>query len=277
MNDPTLKVLSLGVGVQSSTLFLMSCMGVLPKIDFAINSDTQWESKATYAYREYLEQIGKRYSIPIYVTTAGNIRSDALNARMRVDEYKELEGGRWASLPLFTRNADGTVGRIKRQCTKEYKLEPIRRQLSDILKERGIKKSPGVVEQWIGISRDEMKRMRLSDARYIVNRFPLVFDIPMTRLSCLQWLEDNDFQIPKKSACLGCPFKSNPEWRKVQEDPEEWSDVVEFDKAIRATGGAGGETFLHRSCVPLDEVDLSTAEERGQANWLEECTGMCGV
>jgi hypothetical protein len=28
-----------------------------------------------------------------------------------------------------------------------------------------------------------------------------------------------------------------------------------------------GECFLHRSCVPLDEVDLHTPEERGQLSF----------
>ena len=37
---PVLNVLSLGAGVQSSTLLLMSCRGVLPKLDAAIFADT---------------------------------------------------------------------------------------------------------------------------------------------------------------------------------------------------------------------------------------------
>lgn len=277
MSKEQLRVLSLGVGVQSSTLFLMSCTGALPKIHAAINADPMWEPKATYEYKAYLEQVGRNFGIPIYTVSAGDIRANALNARMRQEEYGQIEGGRWASLPLFTKNADGSTGRIKRQCTKEYKLEPIRRQITALLADRGMKKSPGAVEQWVGISRDEMRRVRVSDVRYIVNRYPLIFDVPMTRADCIRWLEANDFQVPKKSACLGCPFRTNAEWRRIQEDPEEWADAVAFDSAIRGTGGITGDTFLHRSCLPLDEVDLSTAEERGQQNWIEECTGMCGV
>ena len=45
--------------------------------------------------------------------------------------------------------------------------------------------------------------------------------------------------------------------------------------------GAGGmdrPTFLHRSCVPLSEIDLITPEDRGQGTLFgEECEGMCGV
>jgi hypothetical protein len=35
---------------------------------------------------------------------------------------------------------------------------------------------------------------------------------------------------------------------------------------------------VHRDLVPLDQVDLSTDAERGQADLFnDECEGMCGV
>ncbi len=226
---------------------------------------------------DYLEAIAANAGIPIYRVTAGDIGANALNARMREAEYGKLEDGRWASLPLFTKNANGSVGKLKRQCTKEYKLEPIRRQVSRILGEHGLKKTPGIVEQWIGISRDEMSRMRQSDVRYITNRYPLVFELAFTRRDCVAWLEANDFQVPEKSACKFCPFRSNAEWRKMRDEPDEWLQIVQIDKVIRETGGIRGATYLHRDCKPIDDVDLSSPEERGQRNWLNECTGLCGV
>lgn len=42
-----LKVLSLGAGVQSSALLLMSCRGVLPRIDAAVFADTRFEPSGT--------------------------------------------------------------------------------------------------------------------------------------------------------------------------------------------------------------------------------------
>jgi hypothetical protein len=66
-------------------------------------------------------------------------------------------------------------------------------------------------------------------------------------------------------------------------DPASFADAVEIDRTIR--GGMPGPKappgdawFVHRDCIPLDEVDLSTAEDRGQLNlFLNECEGMCGV
>lgn len=275
-----LEVLSLGVGVQSSTVFHMSCLGVLPKLDAAIFADPGWESRGTYWYFDYLQGLGLKAGIPIYRVQAGNIRAAALRSHVRSADYKQTEGGRWASMPMYTRDAQtGQLGQIKRQCTREYKIEPIQRQVALLLKEAGLSKTPGVVRQWMGISGDEMRRMRVSKVRYIEHWYPLVFafDRPMHRTDCLRWLQAHDLPIPPRSACLGCPYKSNEEWRAVQQDQEAWADVVELDEAIRHREGMRGQTYLHRSCQPLKDVDLRSEEEKGQLNWLNECEGMCGV
>ena len=63
-------------------------------------------------------------------------------------------------------------------------------------------------------------------------------------------------------------------------DPISWTDAIEFDAAIRNKGSDGIQfpKYLHRSMVPLSEVDLTTVEDEGQINFFnEECEGMCGV
>ena len=50
----TLKVLSLGAGVQSTTVLLMSLRGELPKLDAAIFANTQWEPQAVYEHLGWL-------------------------------------------------------------------------------------------------------------------------------------------------------------------------------------------------------------------------------
>jgi hypothetical protein len=110
-----------------------------------------------------------------------------------------------------------------------------------------------------------------------MHRFPLIFDIPMRRADCLNWLERHGYPRAPRSACLGCPFHSDREWRQIKANPEEWTDVTEFDEAIRNRGGMRGQLFLHRSAQPLIQVDLSTPEERGQGSlWNDECLGYCG-
>jgi hypothetical protein len=61
--------------------------------------------------------------------------------------------------------------------------------------------------------------------------------------------------------------------------PSEWEDAVEFDKELRdgPYPKVTGKVYLHRNFIPLEEVDLSTPEDRGQYSFLDECDGMCGV
>lgn len=77
-----------------------------------------------------------------------------------------------------------------------------------------------------------------------------------------------------------CPFHSDDHWRRMRDrDPEAWADAVSVDASIR-TGfrGIRGDVYLHRSAVPLDQVDLSTDADRGQLDlWPNECEGLCGV
>lgn len=249
-------------------------MGQLAKLEGAIFADTQWEPQAVYDWiQDVLIPTAVPAGIPIYTVSKGNIRSDALRSKVQSAEYKKIDGGRWASMPLFTKlEGNDREGQIKRQCTSEYKITPIERFLK--------KQARGAfVRLWFGISGDEMRRMRISKERWKEHHYPLIFDFekPLRRRDCLQWLSDHGFPQAPRSACLGCPYHSNEEWRQIRSNKEEWEDVVDFDAAIRSVGGLTAATYLHRSCVPLPMVDLSTPEERGQLNWLNECEGMCGV
>jgi len=293
-----LRVLSLGAGVQSTTLALMAAHGeVTPMPDLAVFADTGWEPARVYEHLQWLSS-DHVLPFPIHVVSAGNIRDGLMRG---------ARGERWASIPAFTRtvtpagtrivhydeDADGekrpvgqrilerdevAIGMITRQCTTEYKLEPIRRHVRVLAGLAGLR-SPAypVVEQWIGISTDEAIRMKPSFQAWQVNRWPLL-EQRMSRADCLIWLRQHGYPIPPKSACLGCPFHSDARWRQIRdEDPVGWADAVEADRHIR-TGfrGMRAELYLHRSCVPLDQADLS--DDSAQLDlWPLECEGMCGV
>lgn len=275
-DDPRirLRVLSLGAGVQSTTLALMAARGeVSPMPDCAIFADTGWEPRAVYAHLRWLMSPGV-LPFPVHIVSAGNIRDDIAKA---------AKGERWASIPAFTRTGKPgrqQVGMIRRQCTSEYKIAPIRRRVR-ALSGLAHKRSPGhpVVEQWIGISADEVIRMKPSFEAWQVNRWPLV-EARMSRRDCLAWLERRGFPVPPKSSCIGCPYHSDAMWREMRdEDADAWNDAVAVDTMIRSgLRGVRGEVFLHRQAVPLAEADLSTAQDRGQLDlWGNECEGMCGV
>jgi len=60
-----LRVLSLGAGIQSSTVLLMSLAGELPRLDAAIFADTGWEPAAVYAHLKRLEQAAEELGIDL--------------------------------------------------------------------------------------------------------------------------------------------------------------------------------------------------------------------
>ena len=254
-----MRVLSLGAGVQSSTLLLMGVHGEL-HIDRAIFSDTMWEPKAVYQWLEYLMPLAEKAGIPVDVVSAGNIREDAANSKVS------------AWLPMYIKNHDGTDGMLRRQCTKNYKIVPARRHVRKLLGKGGS------VTMLIGISLDEAQRMRHSNVGYITNEYPLI-DRRMTRQDCLHWLTAHGYPTPPKSACIGCPYKRNDQWREMRDHaPDEWADAVAFDAIMRNRRHEHGEAYLHRSLLPLPLVDLRTPQDRGQLEMFDDVSdGECGA
>lgn len=247
---PTLVALSLGAGVQSTTLALLAEEGVLPKPDMAIFADTGWEPADVYTH---LDRLTAALSYPVIRVSKGNLRDDALNPDHR-----------YASVPYFVRNADGSEGMGRRQCTSEYKLTPIRRKVRELLGAAApdFRRVPRgrVCEQWVGFSTDEVHRAnRRKDSdgvRYLTTRYPLL-ELGMSRTDCERWLRVRGWGSTTKSACIGCPFHGNRQWRELRNNrPAEWADAVAFDAAIRGGGASPLPTdsaaFLHASRVPLE-------------------------
>ena len=269
--NPRLRVLSLGAGVQSTTMALMAANGEIgPMPDCAIFADTGWEPKAVYDHLEWLTSDGV-LPFQVHIVSIGNIKKDL------------LEGGvdgkrRFAAIPFFTEG--GGMGR--RQCTREYKITPIEKKQRALLGYLPRKRIPaGSSEVWIGISTDEAMRMRPARNTWQTNRWPLI-ERGMSRDDCLKWLDAKGYPRPPKSSCIGCPFHGNDLWRDMKENsPDDWADAVSVDKAIRSGGTLKGMTqaqFMHRSLKPLDEVDLSPKVKRGEPNlFINECEGICGV
>jgi len=267
-----LRVISLGAGVQSTTMALMAAHGEIgPMPDCAIFADTKWEPRAVY---DHLDRLEKLLPFPIYRVSAGDLRADVVASA--------IHGTRTANPPFFTQ-AEGRIreGFLRRSCTKEYKIEPIRAKVRELIGLKPRQRSPKmpVVEQWIGISTDEAMRMKQSAEPWIAHRWPLI-EQRMSRSDCLLWMERAGHQRPAKSACIGCPFHSDNEWRRLRdESPDEWLDAIDFDLTVR--GGIRGtrdQLFLHRSLLPLDQVDLRTHAELGQPDLFNnEREGMCGV
>src|SRR5690606_13884699 len=110
---------------------------IAPKPQYAIFADTGWEMERVYRHLEWLEQEAARFDIPIIRVSAGNIRDDL---------YKAVnEGTRFPSMPFFLQGGGihhpGNEGKAWRQCTQEYKIKPIQREVRRLLAESGAEKA----------------------------------------------------------------------------------------------------------------------------------------
>jgi hypothetical protein len=264
--DKELVCLSLGAGVQSSALALMCMHEMFEMPDFAVFADTGDESKATYEWLDWLE--GK---LGFPVIRACN------EQKLSEHVFESIKNGtRVSKPPLFTEGQNGaSAGLLTRDCTGDFKVAVIQRAVRKEMKAKNKK----TIRQWIGISLDEVQRMKPSRVKYSTHEWPLI-DARLTRHDCLLWMERNGYPEPPRSACVYCPHHSNKEWRRIRdEDKDGWARSVEFDKRIRSgLHGVKSLCFVHRSCVPLDEVDLRDDSDKGQGLlWGNECEGMCGV
>ena len=267
------RILSLGAGVQSSTLALMIAHGELPPIDAAVFADTQWEPLHVYKWLDWLESEINRlpFSFPVHRVKGGDLRSDIVNV-------SNARGKEFTSVPWHLLKEDGTRAMGKRQCTADYKIKPLHKKIRELIGlEKGQKSKTAQCQMLIGISLDEIMRMKPSQNVWAVHEFPLI-DSRMSRQDCLNWMERKGYPLPPKSSCIGCPYHSDHEWRLIKADPDSWADAVMLDKLIRKQPLVKAQQFMHKSCLPLDEVDFSTAADHGQVDMFNnECEGMCGV
>jgi hypothetical protein len=277
------KVISLGLGQQSTTLYLMSSTGAIERADVAIFSDPGSEGTKTYKHLRWLKQWAKENNgIPIICTGKKSLYRDIISGLGRY-------GRRFASIPAFTRDWKGKIGMLKRQCTQEYKTNEVNKTIRKLYGLRGHKRTPST-EIWLAITQEEMERMRFPSHNWMSFVYPFLNVVStkfsferiqytgiMRRADCLKWLTENNFPIPPKSACTFCPFQGDQRWLELKkEDPKEWERVVKLDELIRNSTkkGVHQPIYLHRSCKPLSEAEL---HENQLDLFISECSGGCGI
>lgn len=281
----TYRALSLGAGVQSSVLALLLSQSD-PRLveqgysmpDIAIFADTGWEPDYVYHHLDWLE---KQLAYPLIRVSDGNIKTN-------LKKGITTSGHHFVDVPLFTESTNGNKGILRRQCTTHYKIKPIYREVrARAGGQRGRPFPKGEhAEMWIGISLDEISRIKPSREPWVEHRWPLV-DIRMTRHGCLNWFNSNyPGRYLPRSACVICPYRSNQHWLELKEsEPDSYNEAVEFDRWLRKSKKnpvrklLNDRPYLHRSRRPLDSVitELETADPENMIPFNEECEGLCGV
>jgi len=270
-----LNIISLGAGVQSSTMALMAAHGeITPMPDCAIFADTQAEPKEVYDWLGWLE---KQLPFPVYRVTNGSLTDDSLEIRRRIKDGVIYTR---SLIPAFVIEEKGT-GLLGRKCTADYKIKAMNKKKRELL---GLSKGQRnskfiVVKSWIGISTDEGHRQKPSGEKWSENIFPLI-NKNMSRGHCFEWMKKQGYPKPPRSACVYCPFHSDKEWTRIKDDmPNEFNRAVKFEKDLQAASAQDkklrGKPFLHNSCKPLDQVHFDVNKSLDMFG--NECEGMCGV
>jgi hypothetical protein len=259
-----MRVLSLGAGVQSSTVALMVAHGEIAPVDFAVFADTKNESRDVYRWLDWLE---RQLSFPVYRVSRGNLAEDSVIVRESKTGTKYLK-------PMIPAHIDrnGQHGIAMRHCTADYKITMILREVKRHRRGQD-------VTQLLGISWDEAHRMKPAPFRWLHNSYPLV-ERRLTRGHCLEWMESKGYPRPPRSACIYCPYHSDEEWNRIKKEaPDEFAEAVLYEKrlqeAYRQLPTMDGTPYLHPTRKPLEEVEFSDSPQADMFG--NECAGVCGV
>lgn len=300
-----LRVLSLGAGVQSSTMALMAAVGELPQPDCAIFACTQGEPEAVYRHLQWLAGVPyEPYVAPsgatmfravpgsyrsgvlpfvTHVVTRGNLwRSASTVRRTRDGERTYISTG----IPVYTLEDGLRKGIGKRQCTRTFKVEPVIYKCRKLLGLRRVTKALGVlVEMWIGITTDEADRMKPAAAPWVRATWPLI-DRHMTRADCHAWMRDHGYPDPPRSACTYCPFRDDDSWLALSatEMADAVAKEVELQRAYTQTTELRSVPYFHDKRKPLHlvklqpgRVNMKRAQLTLHSKFRNECEGYCGV
>lgn len=235
------QVWSCGGGTQSAAIAALICLGKLPKPDLSIIVDTGREKSSTWRYlddvlRPSLAKVG----VEIH--------------RVQKNKYTDWDlhdSSGVILIPAFT-ILNGQEGRKSAFCSDKWK----RRVTMRWLREQGVERC----DNWLGISCDELRRVRASRDKWLNHVFPLVA-LRIFRDNCPQIVAEMGWPKPPRSACWMCPNMRDAEWSEMKEnDPEDFALAVQFDHDIRKDDPG---LFLHDAYIPLDQVNFDPNRDNG--------------
>lgn len=243
-----MNVWSYGGGTQSAAIAVLILQGRLPQPDMIVMADTSREVTETW---EYLERIVRPAGFDVQVIPHNYAYWDIVKG----DKGDIL-------LPAFTRQ-NGRVGKMPTFCSDEWKRRPIQRWL----REQGVDDC----DVWLGMSTDEMERMKASSLKWYRHVYPLIEMIPMSRHQCVSLVEKYGWPTPPKSRCWMCPNMSPRAWKDLKHKyPDDFQKAVDLEKELHKTDK---DIYLHELGIPLDEA--ITQSER-QSDMFDGCdSGYC--
>jgi hypothetical protein len=240
---------SYGGGVQSIALAILIAEGRLPIPDRVVFADTMGEMTEVWDYMcNHVEPLLGKVGCKIEIASHG---------LAKVDFYRTSKAGkRKLLIPAYTR-----AGKLPIYCSKEWKTLVVRRHIG------GAKAYTNGVIMWLGMSVDEIHRLKPADAGWIEHHWPLCdmpkgarYGIRMNRVECRQLILDYGLPDPPRSACVWCPNLDIHQIRRMKEySPQDFNRAIEVGKMIYENDQKGG-VWQHKSRQFLDEIDLENSQ-----------------
>lgn len=296
-----IRVLNYGGGIQSTAILVMAVNGQRGfEIDHAIFADTGDEPSEVYATVERAQRECERVGIGFHIVRQGNLLEDMeRNGKNKIPCFvrsspiptvevrdpgapngwrawdDDLDEGH--DRETRTTYRDGTAAPMSRSCTRDYKINPIRRKIKELLGLSPAQRWPSelAVMQVFGISTDEARRTRVSIDAWCKFDYPLI-RYGLNRDHCAALLREEGWEDVTRSACVYCPFHTAEEWRKVW--PEHRDKIERAEAAAKRDPSLREEPFLHRSLTPIAEAIENLPEQDNEFFGMqEECLGHCGI
>ena len=249
-----IHVISLGAGVQSSTMALMAAHGeITPIPKCAIFADTGDEPKEVY---QWLDELTLLLPFPVHRISNGRLSDHIVN--------------KWdfSQIPAWFRNSEGKASIGRRQCTKYFKVMPIRREIRRLFPNTK-------VTLWQGISWDEVSRMKDADVQWLTHRWPLI-EQRIDRVGCESRLRNFTTTRVPKSACVYCPYRGDKQWKESISKDSDMEIINRVESVLLPRN-----EFLNRQLLPTSQMTFTNVQITRQSAqiefWNNECEGMCGV
>lgn len=238
------QVWSCGGGVQSAAIAALIVQGRLPKPDYSLIVDTEREKETTWTYYDEVLK-------PKLAAVGVDLIRIPKSRYATVDLWHDDD----ILIPAYT-NKNG-LGKLSGYCSNEWKRRVIMRYLREHRVER--------CQNWVGISLDEMNRVRVSDKRWFQHRYPLIFEVPLRRGGCVELVKQMGWPPAPRSSCWMCPHHDDAEWQSMTE-----ADMRQAQLFEREIQQLDPHLFLHQQCVPLEEVKFGLNTNDGGCQ-----TGFC--
>jgi len=256
-----MRIMSFGGGIQTTALAIMVGRREV-ECDAMIFADTGGEHPKTYEHLEMLQA---------WLKDRGYLGFQTVRAK-KVQPLYEYVRDVSTVIPIRVGHNEA-LGR--RQCTRQWKITPILEAARAMTAER-----PIIMQ--LGISMDEIHRMKDSPDKDVIREWPLI-DLMMTREDCRRVIMDAGIDEPPKSACYFCPLLPAAYFRQLEaNEPALFEKAADLEDAMNQREIDKGRdkrvylTALGRPVRELANGQLSMRELLVSGEG-EECEGSCFV